>query len=780
LNLFKNKLSGPIPPELGKLKSLETLSLNNNNLTGLIPASLGKATGLTILHLYANNLSGPIPPELGNLKSLGELELSENNLTGSIPASLGDLSNLEYLFLRQNQLSGPIPSELGKLKKLVVLEMDENQFSGHLPESCGGRLIQHFTVDNNRLSGPIPKSLKTCSNLTTAQFDHNQFSGNLSEEFGVYPNLTFMDLSDNKFYGELSSNWCSSKQLAILRIAKNKLSGNIPPEFGNLSQILVLDLSLNQLYGGIPKEIGKLSLLMNLRLNYNQLSGDIPEELGSLSELMYLDLSRNRLADQIPRNLADSKILYHLNLSNNYLSQRIPVQFGTLTHLSELDLSNNSLTGKIPFELGKMPSLERLNLSQNHLFGPIPDSFQEMHGPVEIDLTYNELEGPVHAGKSYQNFSINQLRGNKGLCGNIAGLLQCKSKNHKTGNNNKLIFIIAIPLLGVPLLQFAFIGVFIVYKHRKRNSMEVHDDFLSISNGRLVYKDILEATDEFDTEFCIGEGSCGRVYRAQLPLENTRAVKRLHSLPEVVTVAVKRLHSTSEMANHRAFLNEIKSLTEIRHRNIVKLYGFCSNARHSFLVYEYLDRGSLARILSIDEEAETLNWPKRVNIVKGVAHALSYMHHSCSPPIVHRDISSKNILLDSQYKAHISDFGTAKFLKCDSSNWSALAGTYGYIAPEFAYTMKVTEKSDVYSFGVLALEVIKGKHPCDYIEYVTPPSHHCALQLKDFLDPRIFYPTREEEEILMFIIELATKCLHSDPHLRPTMQYVSDVLVHPR
>ncbi|XP_022855118.1 MDIS1-interacting receptor like kinase 2-like [Olea europaea var. sylvestris] len=639
--------------------------------------------------------------------------------------------------------------------------MDENQFSGHLPELCGGRLIQHFTVDNNRLSGPIPKSLKNCSSLTRARFDHNQFSGNLSEEFGVYPNLTFMDLSDNKFYGELSNDWCISKQLETLKIAKNNLSGSIPPEFGNLSQIQVLDLSSNQLCGGIPKEIGKSILLLKIDLNDNQISGHIPHELGSLSSLNYLDLSRNRLRGPIPENFPNSRQLFHLNLSYNFLSQTIPVHIGKLTHLSALDMSSNSLTGEIPSEIGFLSSLGMLNLSHNRLSGFIPESFQILPGAVDIDISYNELEGQIPNGKPFQNVSIEKLRGNKGLCGNIAGLKPCKVpppvENHKTGNGLKLILRVVLPLLGAPLLLFALVGILIMYDRRKRNSIDAEDDLLSISSfdGVVMYKDILEATKEFDAAFCIGEGGCGRVYKAKLPSQDI--------------VAVKRIHSLSEMANRRAFLSEIRALTGIKHRNIVKLYGFCSNAQHSFLVYQYFDRGSLAKTLSIDEEAKTLDWPKRVNILKGVAHALSYMHHSCSPPIVHRDISSNNILLDTEYEAHISDFGTAKFLKCDSSNLSALAGTYGYVAPELAYTMKVTEKCDVYSFGVLALEVIKGNRPGDSLR-------HGELQFKDFLDPRILYPNLEEEEILMFVVKFATKCIHSNPQFRPTMDVVSDML----
>lgn len=137
----------------------------------------------------------------------------------------------------------------------------------------------------------------------------------------------------------------------------------------------------------------------------------------------------------------------------------------------------------------------------------------------------------------------------------------------------------------------------------------------------------------------------------------------------------------SEQTNQKEFQNEIRALIEIQHRNIVRLHGFCSHPQHSFLVYEYLERGNLSTTLSDDGEAKELGWDRRENIMRGVAHALSYMHHDCVPPIVHRDISSNNIFLDSDYEAHVYDFGTAKLLKLDTSNWSVVAGTYGYIAP---------------------------------------------------------------------------------------------------
>lgn len=224
------------------------------------------------------------------------------------------------------------------------------------------------------------------------------------------------------------------------------------------------------------------------------------------------------------------------------------------------------------------------------------------------------------------------------------------------------------------------------------------------------------------------------------------------------------------------FFKEITALTMIKHRNIVKLLGFCTSGQHSFLVYNYVERGSLATILNIEEEAKSLNWLKRVNIIKGISHALAYMHHDCWPPIVHRDISSNNILLDSQYEACVSDFGTAKLLKVDSSNQSTVVGTYGYIPPELAYTTRVTEKFDVYSFGVLALEVIKGKHPGEHISKLASVQTTENLQLVEILDERLPFPIPKVENILISIVILIKACLNLDSESRPTMQYISNML----
>ncbi|XP_027166043.1 MDIS1-interacting receptor like kinase 2-like [Coffea eugenioides] len=770
LFLFQNDLSGPIPVELGQLKSLQSLSLFGNNLIGTIPTSLGNLTNLTVLHLYDNQLSGSIPEELGNLGLLTDLELDRNELNGSIPKSFGDLGNLEFLFLRENQLSGSIPEELGKLAKLAVMEMDTNQFSGHLPEHlCQNGTLQNFTVSNNKLIGSIPMSLKNCSSLFRARFQGNRLTGNLSEMFGIYPNLNFMDLSNNEFYGGLSGNWGRCPNLAALLLADNHITGQIPSELGNASQLHALDLSSNDFTGEIPNQVMMLASMLNLNLQNNQLFGNIPEEVSLLKNLLYLDLSRNFLRGSIPETLGGYQQLFYLNLSNNNLSQQIPPQMGKLTRLSVLDLSHNHITGEIPPEFRSFQSLEILDISHNNLSGFLPNALAELPGYLHIDISFNNLEGPIPYGRAFKNITIEELRGNKGLCGNITGLQACRSpqlsmKRVKDKGLN-LVLVIVLPLLGSLILLCAFFGALKICRQRERKTTEnvVDADLFSIStfDGKAMYREILKATEDFSEIFCIGEGGYGSVYKAMLPPGNLVAVKRLHLLPEKVYF--------------NSFLNEIRALTNIKHRNIVKLYGFCSNSTNSFLVYEYLERGSLAKIFSMEEEAKELDWEKRVNIIKGVAHALSYMHHDCTPSIVHRDISSNNVLLDSEYEARVSDFGTAKFLRKDSSNWTTLAGTLGYVAPELAYTMSVTEKCDVYSFGDLTLEIIKGKHPGELVVHLLS-STPGDIELKDLLDRRLSHPTQEIEKILISTVKLAKACLHVNPKSRPTMHIVSSLL----
>ncbi|PHU18044.1 hypothetical protein BC332_13739 [Capsicum chinense] len=323
-------------------------------------------------------------------------------------------------------------------------------------------------------------------------------------------------------------------------------------------------------------------------------------------------------------------------------------------------------------------------------------------------------------------------------------------------------------IFGGVLLLMVIICLLFAISRKRRNQIEQREQTKDLFpiwsfDGQMTYESIIIATEGFNNKYCIGNGGQGRVFRVELPCRQVVAVKKFHSL------------HNGELDSLKGFKNEIKTLLKIRHRNIVKLYGFCSHARHSFLVYEFLEGGSLSEILRNDEKATELDWIKRVNIVKGVAYALSYMHHECSPPILHRDISSKNVLLDHEDTPHLSDFGTAKHLTPNSSDWTSFAGTFGYVAPELAYTTEINESCDTYSFGVLSLEVILGRHPADIVLAVSSlpsTSEILDILLKDMIDQRPLSPSRMAEE-LIHITKMAFTCLHPTPQRRPTMLHVS-------
>ncbi|KAL4597665.1 hypothetical protein ACB092_11G005000 [Castanea dentata] len=647
--------------------------------------------------------------------------------------------NLVRLDLSGKGLQGSIPARFGVLSKLMYFNLSSNNMTVELD------------LSNNHFKGPIPMQL-----------------GNLK-------NLVAINLSGNMLIGPIPSSLVHLTNLTSLCLSLNQINSSIPSDVGNLKELVHLDLSSNCLNGLIPSSLYHLT-----RLNYLSFHSNFIEEHLSwldlsnnkmsdlLSNLLHLDLSHNRLVGHIPTHIGNCNNLKHLSLNNNSLNGSIPAQFGSLS-LFYIDISHNVINGRIAHHLGELTSLEFLNLSHNNLSGTIPDFFNSMTQISSIDLSYNNLEGKIPR-EFKDRYPPQAIIGNKGLCGEFKGMPSCltftTTDSKEEPERDRFHFSTVCLYLLFYLSIIGYLYIFLSTKDDVESERTVNrnGDLLSIWNydGRIAYEDIIKATEDFNIKYCIGTGGYGSVYKAQLPSGYIFALKKLHQLEAKQAALIK------------SFETEVKVLSEIRHRNILKLHGFCLHKQCMFLVYEYMERRSLYCVLCNDDEAVELNWTKRVNIVKSVAHALSYLHHNFNPPIVHRDISSSNILLNKEFEAFVSDFGTARPLNPNSSHETILAGTYGYVAPEFAYTMVVTEKCDAYSFGVVALETIMGMHPGEFLSSLSLSSPNQDVMLKDVLDPRLSPPTdKRDVQDIALVATIAFACLHSNPKSRPTMESVS-------
>ncbi|XP_015885526.2 protein STRUBBELIG-RECEPTOR FAMILY 8 [Ziziphus jujuba] len=611
---------------------------------------------------------------------------------------------------------------------------------------------------------------------------------------------------------------CEGSAVVSIDISGLGLNGTLGYLLSNLLSLRKFDLSNNKIQETIPYQLPPN--LTSLNLANNNLTGNLPYSISSMVYLNYLNFSGNSLSQSIGDILANLAGLGTLDLSFNNFSGDLPNSFSSISNLSSLYVQNNQLTGTLNVLTG-LP-LATLNVANNHFTGWIPRELTSIRTFVYDGNSFDN--GPAPPPPPYIPPPSGRSRGSRN---------HSKSGSHAPDSDHEASHSdggLTVGALAGIILGSVFVGLavllalaFCIRKNKKKakgartpresfsvgsNNVDtqmqeqrvkpmasitdlkpppaekVMGERLQGKNGSVkrikspitatsyTVASLQTATNSFNQEYLIGEGSLGRVYRAEFPNGKIMAIKKIDN-------------AALSLQEEDDFLEAVSNMSRLRHPNIVTLVGYCAEHGQRLLVYEYVGNGSLHDMLHFAEEgSKTLTWNARVRVALGTARALEYLHEVCLPSVVHRNFKSANILLDEELNPHLSDCGLAALNPNTERQVSTqMVGSFGYSAPEFALSGVYTVKSDVYSFGVVMLELLTGRKPLDssrvrseqsLVRWATPQLHDIDALAK-MVDPSLngMYPAKS----LSRFADIIALCVQPEPEFRPPMSEVVQALV---
>ncbi|XP_057457450.1 receptor protein kinase TMK1-like [Lotus japonicus] len=738
------------------LSSLRVLSLEENPLNyssgWSFPLDLEKSVQLTNLSLVHCNLVGALPDFLGTLPSLTNLRLSNNKLSGPIPETFAQssiqvlwLNNQEgggfsgsidviasMVFLRQawlhgNQFTGTIPQNIGNLTSLQELNLNSNQLVGLVPDSLAKMDLEILVLNNNMLMGPIPE-------FKAANFSYdNNFFCQKKPGIECAPEVTaLLDFLDHLSYPSfLISDWSGNEPC----------TGSTGPWFGlscssNSSEVSIINLPRHKLNGTLSPSLAKLDSLLEIRLAGNNISGTIPSNFTEMKSLRLLDLSDNNLEPPLPE--------FH---DVNVITVGNP-------------LSQND-TGGSSMPINNPPSSLSPSSHENH----VPSSNQ----PKSKDFKTVAIVAGIVV------FAVLALL--------VIYLCLCCWKNKKASLDAPSSIVVHP---RNPSDQDNMVKIAVSNNTTSSLSSKTGTSSLSNISGETQNSHMIEAgnllisvqvlrkvTKDFASENELGRGGFGTVYKGELEDGAKIAVKRM----EHGVISSKALDE---------FQAEIAVLSKVRHRHLVSLLGYSIEGNERLLVYEYLPLGALSQHLfhwkSLD--LKPLSWSQRLAIALDVARGMEYLHGLARETFIHRDLKSSNILLGNDFRAKVSDFGLVKLAPDgEKSVVTKLAGTFGYLAPEYAVMGKITTKADVFSYGVVLMELLTGLMALDESR---PEESRYLVEwfwrvksrkenLMAAIDPTL-ETTDETFESISIVAELAGHCTARDSYHRPDMSHAVNVL----
>ncbi|XP_010557995.1 PREDICTED: receptor-like kinase TMK3 isoform X2 [Tarenaya hassleriana] len=543
-----------------------------------------------------------------------------------------------------------------------------------------------------------------------------------------------------------------------------------------VTQIQVQGLGLK---GHLPYNLNKLSELINVGLQRNQFSGKLPSFSG-LAKLQFAYLDYNAF-DSIPGNFFDGlSSLQVLALDHNNFNSTagwmFPESLQGSSQLSNLSCMSCNLVGPLPGFLGNMSSLTNLRLSDNSLSGEIPPSF----GQSQLrTLSLNNqrsggLTGSIDVLTLISSLEVLWLQGNQ-FSGPIP---ESRRRTHSLAPNPPVIHS-GDRSDSDNLVKIAVVNDINGSTSTGRGSASKNSSSMAgshvIESGNLVIslQVLRNVTENFAPENELGRGGFGIVYKGELEDGTKIAVKRMQA-GVISTKALNEFHA------------EISVLSKVRHRHLVSLLCYSIEGNERMLVYEYMPQGALSKHLFHWKslKLEPLSWKRRLNIALDVARGMEYLHSLAHQSFIHRDLKSSNILLGDDFRAKISDFGLVKLAPdTEKSVVTRLAGTFGYLAPEYAVMGKITTKVDVFSFGVVLMELLTGLMALDEdrpeeSQYLASWFWHMKSdkqKLRAAIDNTLDVKDETFESICV-VAELAGHCTAREPNQRPDMSHAVSVL----
>ncbi|GAB2269744.1 Leucine-rich repeat receptor-like serine/threonine/tyrosine-protein kinase sobir1 [Dionaea muscipula] len=576
------------------------------------------------------------------------------------------------------------------------------------------------------------------------------------------------------------SNYSSTLKITHLHFESQLLGGSVSPAIGRLSELRELSLGNNHLIDRLPRQIVDCRKLKVLNLKNNQFSGDVPPELSKLVQLRVLDLSSNRFSGDL------SFLMYFPNLE-------------------VLLLSDNLFTGKVPASLRSFQNLRLFDISGNeYIQGPFPvlNEARAEYGSAEIVRKNNivprrfMLAENTNSRRNQTSAAAAAPRASSILgpapapapapapSPSVAAHHHHHHKKRKLGA--WLLGFLAGAVIGgfSGIIVSAIIKMLIVLVRGGEN-----DSGITIFSPLIKKEEdlaFLEKEDGLATAELIGRGGCGEVYRAQLPGEDGKMIA-IKKISEPRKEAGELAEEETKLLNKkmRQIKSEIKTVGQIRHRNLLPLLAHVSGPNCHYLVYEFMKNGSLHDVMNrVAEGVGELDWPARHRIALGIACGLEYLHFNNQPKIIHRDLKPANILLDDDMEPRITDFGLAKAMPDAQTHITSsnVAGTLGYIAPEYHQTLKFTDKCDIYSYGVLLGGLMMGKLPTDQFFQETEEVN-LVKWMRNVMTSED--PTRAIDEKLLGngfeaqmlqVLKIACFCTLDDPKQRPNSKDVGRML----